>query len=283
MNISSQRFRRGYGTYEVALDRLGEEFYTDLLRSAIDSGYRHIDTAQQYGTEPHVADGIRRSEADPDDVFVATKLHWSNLGYDDAIETALESQERLGVDTIDLLYIHVPYDTYDPDETLPALDTLVDDGVVDHIGVSNFLPGMLEVAIDRLDNPLFAQQIEMHPLLQQDRLHRRAVEDGHWLVAFSPFMKGLIGEIDELGTIAERHDTTPHAVSLAWLLDRPNVAVLSHSTNESHMRANLAGDLPVLTDDDHELIRDIDREYRMWDGQIDPWNRADPPGLPDTG
>ena len=281
-DISSQPFRRGYGTYEVALDRIGDEAYTDLLRRAIDLGYRHIDTAQQYQTEPHVAEAIRRSQVDSDDVFVATKLHWSTLGYDDAIETALESKERLGVDTIDLLYIHVPYDTYDPDETLPALDTLVDDGVVDHIGLSNFLPGMLEVAIDRLDHQLFAHQVEMPPLLRQNELHQLAVDYGHWLVAFSPFMKGVIGEIRELRAISDRLDTTPHAVSLAWLMDQPNVAALSHSRNESHMRANLAGNLPVLGNEDRELIEGIDREYRMWDGRIDPWNRANPPGLTDS-
>ena len=279
--LSSQQFRRGYGTYEVALDRLGDGAYTDLLRQAIDLGYRHIDTAQQYQTEPHVADAIQRSEVDSEDMFVATKLHWGNLGYEDAIETAIESKERLGVDTIDLLYVHVPYDTYDPDETLPALDALVDDGVVDHIGVSNFLPEMLEVAIERLDHPLFAHQVEMHPLLPQEELHQLAVKHGHWLVAFSPFLKGLISEICEIRTIADRLDSTPHAVSLAWLLDHPNVASLSHSKNESHMQENLAGDLPVLADDDRELIRGIDRKYRMWDGRIDPWNQANPPGLAD--
>lgn len=89
----------------------------------------------------------------------------------------------------------------------------------------------------------------------------------------------MIGEIREPRTIADRHDTTPHAVSLAWLLDQPNVAVLSHSTNKSHMRANLTGDLPALTAEDCELIRGIDREYRMWDGWIDPRNQADPPGM----
>lgn len=193
----------------------------------------------------------------------------------------MESNERLGVDTIDLLYVHVPYDTYDPTETLPALDFLVDDGVVERIGVSNFLPKMLEVAIDRLDHPLFAHQVEMHPLFRQDELHRLAVTHGHWLVAFSPFMKGLIGEIRERTTIADRHETTPQAVSLAWLMDRPNVAVLSHSKKDSHMWDNVAGDLPVLTDDDRELIEGIDREYRMWNGRIDPWNQANPPGETD--
>lgn len=128
-------------------------------------GFRHIDTAQNYGTESHVAGAIDQSDCSRDDVFIATKLSWSNLGYDDAIRTANESCERLGVETIDLLYVHVPYDTYDPAETLPALDSLVDDGVISHIGLSNFLPGMLEEAIDRLEHPLFAHQVEMHPLL----------------------------------------------------------------------------------------------------------------------
>lgn len=73
--------------------------------------------------EPHVDTAIQQSEVVPEEMFVAKKLHWSNLDYDDAIETALEGRNRLGVDTIDLLYVHVPYDTYDLDETLPALDT----------------------------------------------------------------------------------------------------------------------------------------------------------------
>lgn len=273
--LSETVFRRGYGTFEVALDRMGDDRYVEILRRALAMGYRHIDAAQAYDTEAHVARAIDRAAVDPDEVFVATKLHWQNLGYDDAIDTARASRDRLGVDTIDLLYVHVPTGTYDPDETLPALDTLVDDGVIDHIGLSNFLPGMLGTAINRLDHPVFAHQIEMHPLLRQSTLHATAVEDGHWVVAFSPFMKGLIGEIRELRSIAERHDTTPHQVSLAWLLEQSNVAVLSHSTTEAHMRSNLVGDLPLLDREDLDVIEGIDREHRMWDGRIDPWNQAE--------
>lgn len=275
-SIDPDAFRRGYGTYEVALDRIGDEAYIDVLQQAIEIGYRHFDTAQQYRTEEHVGQAIERSEVDAREVFVATKLHWSNLSYEDAIETAEESRERLDVDSIDLLYVHVPYKSYSPEETLPALDTLVDDGVVDHIGLSNFLPEMLERAIDHLEHPVFAHQVEMHPLLKQETLHGLAVEHDHWLVAFSPFMKGLIGEIKELRSIANRHGTTPHMVSLAWLLDHPNVAVLSHTKSTDHLKSNRHGALPRLDQEDREELADIDREYRMWDGRIDPWNRPNP-------
>lgn len=275
ITLSEREFRRGYGTFEVGLDRMGDDRYVEILKTALAIGYRHFDTAQNYGTEEHVARAIETSAVDSDDLFVATKLQWDHLGYDDAIRTARESRDRLDVDSIDLLYVHVPTGTYDSAETLPALDTLVDDGVVERIGLSNYLPGMLETAIDRLEHPVFAHQIEMHPLLRQPVLHEMAVEYGHWIVAFSPFMKGLIREIAELRSIADRHETTPHQVSLAWLLEQPNVAVLSHSTTEAHMRSNLLGELPSLDREDLDVIEGIDREYRMWDGRIDPWNQAE--------
>lgn len=266
-------FRVGYGTYKVGLARIGDAAYTRILERVLEAGYRHLDTAQDYGTEPHVAAAIERSDLSQDEVFVATKLHWDNLGYDDAIETAKESRETLGVAAIDLLYVHVPVRTYDPDETLPALDTLVDDGVVDRIGLSNFTPEMLEVALDRLETAVFAHQVEMHPLLQQETLCAIAVEHGHWLVAFSPVIRGLVREIAELRTIATNHDLTPFDVSLAWLLSKPNVAVLTHTTDEAHMRANLAAPDVELDEADIETIDAMDREWRAYDGRIDPWNQ----------
>lgn len=266
-------FRVGYGTYEIRLARLGDERYIRILERVLEAGYRHLDTAQVYDTEPHVAAAIERSDVSADDVFIATKLHWDHLGYDDAITTAKESRDTLGVDSIDLLYVHVPVRTYDPDETLPALDVLADDGVVDRIGLSNFTPEMLEVALDRLDTPVFAHQVELHPLLQQEELHALAVEHDHWLVGFTPFIRGMVREIAELRTIADEHDVTTFDVSLAWLLSKPNVAALLHTTDEAHMRANLDAAGFELDEADIETIDAIDREWRANDGRIDPWNR----------
>ena len=116
----------------------------------------------------------------------------------------------------------------------------------------------------------------MHPLLQQETLHEIAVEEGHWLVAFSPYLKGFVREVAELRALAERHGTTPFDISLAWLLSKPNVAVLSHSKDEEHMRETVTGPTVSLADADLAVIDDIDREYRVWDSRSDPWNQPTP-------
>jgi diketogulonate reductase-like aldo/keto reductase len=273
LGLDEGEFRLGYGTYEVSLDRMGKEAYVDVLETVLDSGYRHLDTAEVYDTEPHVAAAIDRSDLTRDDVFVATKVSWENLAYEDLVDTAGESRETLGVDAIDLLYVHVPYDTYDPEETTAALDHLVDTGVVDRIGLSNFTPELARQAIDHLDTPVFAHQVECHPLLQQDDLRQLAVDDGHWLVGFSPYIKGFVREIEELNEIADKHGTTPFRVSLAWLLSKQNVAVLSHSTTPAHIRTNSRWPSFDLDDEDLALIEGIDRKFRAWDGRIDPWNQ----------
>ena len=273
LGLDEGEFRLGYGTYEVSLDRMGKEAYVDVLETVLDSGYRHLDTAEVYDTEPHVAAAIDRSDLTRDDVFVATKVSWENLAYEDLVDTAGESRETLDVDAIDLLYVHVPYDTYDPEETTAALDHLVDTGVVDRIGLSNFTPELARQAIDHLDTPVFAHQVECHPLLQQDDLRQLAVDDGHWLVGFSPYIKGFVREIEELNEIADKHGTTPFRVSLAWLLSKQNVAVLSHSTTPAHIRTNSRWPSFDLDDEDLALIEGIDRKFRAWDGRIDPWNQ----------
>ncbi|MFC6726432.1 aldo/keto reductase, partial [Halobium palmae] len=135
---------------------------TDAVVGALDAGYRHVDTAQMYGNEGAVGRGIRESDVDRDDVVLATKVHPSNLAGDDVLETARESLDRLGADRVDLLYVHWPTDAYDPEETLPAFDDLRDRGVVDHVGVSNFTPALLDEARAILDAPIAAHQVECH-------------------------------------------------------------------------------------------------------------------------
>lgn len=139
------------------------------------------------------------------------------------IHAAHESLERLGVDAIDLLYVHWPADTYDPERTLSAFDELVDDGVVERVGLANCSPELLDKARDALDAPLFAHQVEMHPLLQQEVLHEYAVEHDHHLVAYSPIARGHVFDEPAIQGVAERHGVTEAQVSLAWLASKENV------------------------------------------------------------
>ncbi|WP_101294380.1 aldo/keto reductase [Halegenticoccus soli] len=262
--------RLGLGTYE----NTDPERCAKSVEVAVDVGYRHVDTAQMYDNEAHVGDGIERAAVDREDLFVATKLDTDNLGYDDVIETTKESCDRLGVDAVDLMYVHWPLDSYDPEETLPALDELVDDGIVRNVGLSNFLPEQLDEARSVLDAPLFAHQVEMHPLLQQGELHAYAREHDHWLVAYCPIARNQVADVPELQEIAERHETTPAVVSLAWLLQKDNVAPIPKASSEAHIRENYEALELELSDDEAAAIDGIDREERIVDFEEAPWNRA---------
>lgn len=243
------------------------------VETALDVGYRHVDTAQMYDNEVHVGDGLAAADVEREDVFLATKLHQRNLAPDDVRRTAAESRERLGVDYLDLLYVHWPIDAYDPDGTLGALDDLHADGTVRNVGLSNFTPDLLEEAMETLDAPVFAHQVEMHPLLQQEALHEYAVEDDHWLVAYCPVARGEVADVPELVDVGEKHDATPYQVSLAWLLSKENVAAIPKATSKAHIVENYGALDVELDDEDVAKIDGISREERLVDFPAAPWNQ----------
>ncbi|MFB6191754.1 MAG: aldo/keto reductase [Haloarculaceae archaeon] len=259
--------RVGIGTFDVT-----PAACTPAVRYALDCGYRHVDTAEKYGNEAAVGEALATADVDREDVFVATKVDSRNLGYDEVLDHAAASMDRLGVDVLDLLYVHWPIRTYDPEATLAAFDALYDRGSIRHVGLSNFTPPMLQDALDRLDAPLFAHQVECHPLCQQEELRRMAREAGHHVVAYSPLAKGTVTEVPELVEIADEHGTTPAGVSLAWLLSKEEVAVIPKSTTEAHIRENLAARDLTLSDSALARIDAIERTARQVDFPAAPWN-----------
>ncbi|MFC4248207.1 aldo/keto reductase [Natribaculum luteum] len=258
----------GLGTYQ----NTDPEVCAASVETALNLGYRHVDTAEMYENEAAVGEGIAAADVDREDVFVATKLHSSNLAYDDVLECARASRDRLDVDVVDLLYVHWPLRTYDTEETLAAFDRLYDEGLIRHVGLSNFTPELLEEALDHLDAPLFAHQVECHPLLQQEELRAYAREHGHHLVAYSPLAKGSVAEVPELVEIAEKHGATPAQVSLAWLLSKDEVVAIPKATSEAHIRENREAQQLSLSDEDLARIDAIDRERRQVDFEDAPWN-----------
>jgi 2,5-diketo-D-gluconate reductase B len=233
-----------------------------------------VDTAQGYGNEAYVGEGLRRADVDREEVFLATKLSTENLGYEDVLETTEESLDRLGVDRVDLLYVHWPLDTYDPEETLPALDEIRDRGLARHVGVSNFEPRQLEEAREVMESPIFANQVECHALLHQDELLADAREHDYWLVAYSPLAKAEIFDHPVIADVAEEHDATPAQVCLAWLLARENVAAIPKATGD-HVEENYGALAVDLDPEDVERIDAIEEERRMVDFDAAPWHAAD--------
>ena len=156
---------------------------------ALALGYRHLDTAQIYDNEAVVGRGLARSDVSRADVTLATKLWVDALAPADVPEATRRSAERLGVDVIDLLYVHRPYDPYDAAGTLRALGALADAGRIGAIGVSNFEPAELTTAVDVLaehGHTLAAHQTELHPLFFRPELLEHAREYGYPVVAYSP-------------------------------------------------------------------------------------------------
>lgn len=234
---------------------------TESVKTALESGYRHVDTAQVYGNEDAVGDGIATADVDREEVFLATKLWIRNLGYDDVLESTEQSLEKLGVDDVDLLYVHWPAGAYDPEETMAALDELYDRGLIKRVGVSNFEPHHVEAAMDELDAPLFANQVEMHPFLHQSELRAHADERNYEIVAYSPLARGGVFGHDVLAEIAGTHDVSEAQVSLAWLRAK-DVTTIPKATSEAHILDNLASLDLELGDDEIARIDDIDTSER---------------------
>lgn len=245
----------------------------ESIREALRLGYRHVDATERreaYYNETPVGDAIEELAVPREEVFVATKVSPADLDYDHVLTSAEESLEHLGMEYLDLLYVHWPTGEYEPDETLEAFAELRREGLVEAIGVSNFTVELLEEARDILDAPIVANQVEMHPLLPQDDLLEYCQERDVTVVAYAPLLQGEAGDVDALAEIADDRDTTPEAVSLAWLNRRDGVLPIPKATGEAHLRANF--DPPELTDEEVARIDAIDRRERLIDPDGAAWD-----------
>ena len=242
------------------------------VETALEMGYRHIDTAQAYGNEAAVGEGIAAADVDREEVFLATKVWIDNLAHDDVIATTEASLDRLGVDSVDLMYVHWPSRTYDAEETLAAFNELHADGKIDRIGVSNFEPDQLREAIELSDAPIVANQVECHPLLQQAELREVTAEEGVELVAYSPLARGDVFDVQELQEIADDHDASPAQVSLAWLRQQ-GITAIPKATSEAHIRDNWQSLSLTLSDEEIERIENIEQNGRRVDPGFGPWKQ----------
>lgn len=248
----------GLGTWQ----NTDPEQCVESVQNALSMGYRHIDTAQIYDNEASVGEGIQRAAVDRDDVFLATKVWYDQLDHDSVLDSTRESLDRLGVDSVDLLYAHWPAGPYEHEETLNAFATLVDEGLIDAIGLSNFTPELLDEAREAADAPIFALQVECHPLLQQERLREYCAEAGIELVGYSPLARGEVFDVPEIQEVAEKHGASEAQVSLAWLREH-GVTAIPKATGTDHLRDNLASVTLDLDARDVQAIDAIDREQRL--------------------
>lgn len=247
---------------------------TETMTMAFEAGYRHVDTARLYGNEAEVGDAIDAASVDREAMFVGTKIgHFREPEKTpEYVRNGVEeSREKLAVDTIDLLYHHWPRRAEEIDTVLPVFEELHDVGIAERIGVSNYRIEDIERAEESIDVPLYANQIELHPLLQQRELVEFLRDRGMYVVAYAPVAQGKVFDVPELVDIADKHDTTAAVVSLAWLLSRDGIVPIPRSTSEDHIRDNLSARNLELDREDVERIESIDETHRCEDPDWMEW------------
>jgi len=235
---------------------------------ALNMGYRHIDTAQAYRNEENVGKGIENSDTDREDIFLASKVWIDNLAPENVISSTEESLEKLGTDYVDLMYIHWPSGDYSGKETLEAFEELKDRGLIKNIGVSNFEVTQMDEALKHVD--IYANQVEMHPLLPQKELRQACDENDVEMVAYSPLARGEVFNVRELHEIAEKHGVSEAQVSLAWIMEK-GVTPIPKASTEEHIRDNFHSREFKLDEEDIEEIDSIRGEERMVDPEFGPW------------
>jgi 2,5-diketo-D-gluconate reductase A len=233
------------------------------VTSALEVGYRHIDTAKLYDNEAAVGEAIAESGIDRDDLFVTTKVWNDDQGRDATLRAFDASLKRLGLDRLDLYLIHWPYPSQDLYvETWKTLEELYADGRVRSIGVSNFQPTHLQRLLDETETVPAINQVELHPWLQQRELREFHAEHAIVTEAWSPISRGARLADPAIAELAEKYATSPAQVILRWHLDIGNV-IIPKSVNRDRMAANIDLFDLRLDADDHAVIDGLDEGSRI--------------------
>jgi diketogulonate reductase-like aldo/keto reductase len=224
------------------------------VETALEVGYRHLDTAQEYGNERQVGDAIRASGIDREDLFVTTKLGRGNRGRDAVHRSVEESLAKLGTDHVDLLLIHWPNLTTPLEETLSAMGDLVESGAVRYVGVSNFDLDRLARARERSEHPIAVNQVQYNPYWPQAKLLDYCRIHDVLVTAYSPLAHGGVLDDPILEEIGTRHGKTPAQVAIRWLLEQPGVVTVPKATSRQHLEENLDVFDFELTDEEMNRI-----------------------------
>lgn len=254
----------GYGVYQVT-----KEECERCVLDALETGYRHIDTAQAYFNEEEVGNAIQKSGIPREEIFLTTKVWIEHYGYEQAKASVMESLRKLKTDYIDLVLLHQPFsDTYG---AWRALEELYGEGKIRAIGISNFYADrMVEFTSFNRIKPM-VNQMETHIFNQQKELKQWADKYDVRLEAWAPFGEGRKGTFDNpvLIKIGEKYGKTPAQVMLRWNIQR-GVIVIPKSTHKERMEENFAVFDFALSDEDMAAIAELDKKESSFFSHQDP-------------
>ncbi len=240
----------GLGTWELRGTQC-----TEVVKRALDMGYRHIDTAHMYKNQDAVGQGLRQSGIDREDVFITTKIWQDALHYDQVMKQFQTCLDLLEVTYVDLLLIHWPNDAVPLEETLRAFDEIQATGRTRHIGVSNFSNTQLDQAIQLAQAPIYTNQVECHVGQFQESVWQHCRAHEVVVTAHRPLAVGAAANDATLTEIGAAHNKSAAQVALRWLVQR-NIVAIPKASSEAHLRDNM--DIFSWTLDEAEMQR-IDR------------------------
>lgn len=260
----------GFGTFRLAPPQARH-----MVSEALGMGYRHIDTAQMYGNEEAVGQGLRDAGVAREDVFLTTKVWPDRFRAGDLERSADESLQRLGTDYVDLLLLHWPNPEVDLSETLGALVRVKEQGKARHIGVSNFTNALLERAVAICgEGVLVTNQVEYHPFLSQRSVKRKLAEYGMAMTAYCPLAQGKVLGDPGLREIGRQYGKNEAQVALRWLLEQDVVAIPRTSKADNAKRNLNVFDFSLSTDDMRRIDDGLQGEARVVNPSFAPdWDR----------
>src|SRR3954470_13905186 len=222
---------------------LKEQACIDAIKTALRLGYRHLDTAERYGNEEWVGEGLRQGLAASglkrEDVFVTTKVYWDKLAPGDFERSVEESLAKLKLPSVDLLLIHWNNPKIALADSIASLCAAKRKGQTRHIGVANFTTAMLDEAVKLSSEPLVTNQIEVHPFLDQGKVLAACRKHGVSVTAYCPLARGKVPGNETLERIGKAHGKSASQVALHCLVQQ-GIIPIPRTANPDHLAADLA-------------------------------------------
>jgi diketogulonate reductase-like aldo/keto reductase len=256
--------RIGFGTWKIgggsSADPSTDSVSMAALHAALEIGYTHFDTAEMYANghaEELIGKAVHESKVRREALFITSKVTPSHLRYDDVLTSCEKSLRRLQMEYIDLYLIHWPQAGMKLEETFRALNKLVRDGKVKHLGVSNFDLKLLKQSQEFSETPIVNNQV---PYSLVDRSYARngvlayCQQNDILFTAYSPVEEGRLRSNKTLEAIAKTHNATVYQVALAWVISQPRVITIPMSANPLHIQENFAAaDIELTQDEINQL------------------------------
>ena len=257
----------GFGTWKIgggmSPNRSLDSKSLSALRAALEVGYTHFDTAEMYAdghAEELIGEAVRGSGKKREDLVITSKVMPENLKYDNVLQSCDRSLKYLGMEYIDIYLIHWPRAGWKYDETFRALNKLIRDGKVRHLGVSNFNLKLLKQAQELSETPIVTNQVP-YSLADRACISNGVIEhcqqNDIMVMAYEPVDKGHLHSSKSLDAIAKSHNATIFQIALAWLVAQPRVITIPMSFNPQHIRENFDAAEIELTQDEMEQLTNV--------------------------